>query len=67
MWRLAFSGIVYLAFFVMFDGVERPWVVALEYSLFGAIVLIDFYLRKDSFNAKNYKSVSVYTGIQSAG
>ncbi len=38
---LFFSGLVFMAFFVMFDGIERQWVVALEYIILGIVVWAD--------------------------
>ncbi|MFQ5739766.1 MAG: hypothetical protein ACE5JX_12205 [Acidobacteriota bacterium] len=56
---LAFSGIVFLAFLIMYDGVERPWVLALEYGSLLTLVTLDYFSRKETFkHASDAKTLS---------
>ena len=55
---LAYSGIVFFAFFIMFDGVERPWILAVEYLALILVGLLDHFFRKE-------KSIAVKKTVRS--
>ena len=44
---LAFSGIVFCAFFVMYDGIERSWILVIEYLALAGAMALEYSNRKE--------------------
>jgi hypothetical protein len=61
---LGFSALVFFAFFIMLDGVERTWIVTLEYLIFGGIIWMDRPFRKESANAQTSDTVSSFSSCE---
>ena len=54
---IAFSAVVYLSFLVMLDGVERPWVVAVEHLTLMLIAAWDLLTRKERHHVNHTQTV----------
>jgi hypothetical protein len=59
---LYFSGLVCLAFLVMIDGTERPWVLALEYAGFFSLLAYERARNRVSFPQREPLPVAVPAG-----
>ena len=50
---LAFSGIVFCAFFIMYDGLERPWILTIEYLALAGLMALEYANRREDKYAED--------------
>ncbi len=54
---ISFSAVVYLSFLVMLDGVERPWVVAVEHLTLMLVAVWEYLRRKERHRVNHTQTV----------
>ena len=54
---LSFSAVVYLSFLVMLDGVERPWIVAIEHLTLALIAVSEYLTKKENPHVEHTQTV----------